>query len=87
MFLIIFFLFSFSNYIFTAEANSKDVLEQHVVTEDTNTASMGETNQIINFDNETVCVKFSSIEGKFYFSLYTLSKLNHIYIFYLCAIF
>lgn len=69
---------------FTAEDNSKNVLAQHLVTEETTTASMGELNQIINLDGETVCVKFSLAEGKnymltFIFFFFVLSILVCIY--------
>lgn len=56
------FLSFLASVSFAAEDN-KNVLAQHLVTDETNTAAMGELNQIINFDSETVCVKFSSAEG------------------------
>lgn len=55
------------------EDDSKNPCAQHLITNDTNSASLGELSHIINADVETICVKFESHAGKEYFYIYRYS--------------
>lgn len=64
------FAFIFTSCLFltllfdSADDNSKNVLAQHLITSETNHASMGDMSEIVNFDTETLCIKFNLATGK-----------------------
>lgn len=54
---------NFSKYHITDD-DSKVPFAQYLITNDTNSASFGDLSHIINFDDETICIKFESNAGK-----------------------
>lgn len=56
---------NFSPYVrfFFADDDSACVLGEYELTEEIATASFGELNQIINFKDESICIRFQSASG------------------------
>lgn len=44
--------------------DSKNTCAQYLVTNDTNTATLGDLSHIINLETETICIKFESATGE-----------------------
>lgn len=61
MFTICFYFF------FCADDDSKNTCAQYLVTNDTNTATLGDLSHIINLETETICIKFESATGMFWY--------------------
>lgn len=55
----------FMDNIFT-DNNMKNPCVQYVITNEMNFASFGDLSQVINFEMETICVKFTSTIGMLY---------------------
>lgn len=64
-------IFQFLFFIYTDD-DPKSVNVQYLITKDICSANFGDLNQIINFDDENICIKFETIQGWYEFILHQM---------------